>query len=109
LPYLRRRTENRLAYREDTANWEKGWSILAGMAGLRELYVVLIDPSPHDIWESSWKDLEEQLLRPVKQVRAPSWFELVLPFASCRTDWDMGDCVVVLRRPEREVEGEGDD
>jgi hypothetical protein len=106
LPYLRRGTAQRLAYREDTVNWEKEWNILASMTGLRDLYIVLIDPSPQGIWEANWSELEEELLEPVKQVVRPMWFELVLPFASCRTDWDMGESRVVLRRPEIEVGGD---
>jgi hypothetical protein len=78
---------------------------LAGMTGLRELYVALVDPSPQDMWERSWGELEEQLLAPVKEVRGPRWFELLLPFGSCRTDWNMGECGVVLRRPEVGNEG----
>jgi hypothetical protein len=105
LPYLRRGPAERLAYREDTAKWERGWAILAGMEGLRELYIVLVDPSPQGMWERSWGELEEVLLAPVKEVVQPRWFELVLPFKSCRTNWDMGDCSVVLRKP---VGGEGD-
>jgi hypothetical protein len=87
-------------------NWEKSWNILAGMKGLRNLQVVLIDPSPQGIWEANWSELEDELLQPVKNVVSPSWFELVLPFASCRTDWDMGESMVVLKRPESELEGE---
>ena len=100
LPYLRRGPTQRLAYREDTANWERGWGILAGMKGLRDLYVVLVDPSPQGMWERSWVELEEQLLAPVREVKGPRWFEVVLPFATCRTDWDMGESRVVLRKPE---------
>ncbi|KAH7380219.1 hypothetical protein DE146DRAFT_625156 [Phaeosphaeria sp. MPI-PUGE-AT-0046c] len=102
LPYLRRGPSQRLAYREDTANWEHGWAIIASMAGLRDLYVAIIDPSPQEIWERNWIELEEQLLSPVKMVTSSDWFELLLPFHRCRTDWDMGESRVVLRRPEEE-------
>ena len=51
LPLLRRGPSRRLAYPEDTANWARGWSILADMQGLRELCVVLIDQSRDDMWE----------------------------------------------------------
>jgi hypothetical protein len=98
LPYLRRGPAQRLAYREDTANWERGWAIIASMTGLRDLYVVLSDPSPQEMWERSWVQCEEQLLKPVKEVTQPECFELVLPFASCRTDWDMGQSSVVLTK-----------
>jgi hypothetical protein len=90
-------------------NWEKCWTILACMKGLRDLYVVLIDPSPQGIWEANWSELEDELLEPVKKVVSPRWFELVLPFASCRTDWHMGESMVVLKRPELGVEGEDDE
>ncbi|KAJ4376162.1 hypothetical protein N0V83_001443 [Neocucurbitaria cava] len=100
LPYLRR--GGRLAYREDTANWERGWAIIAGMQGLRDLYVALVDPSPQPLWERNWLELEEQLMVSVKQVKRPGWFELVLPYASCGTEWDMEDCRVRLRKPEGE-------
>jgi hypothetical protein len=79
------------------------------MTGLRDLYVVLSDPSPQEMWESSWVQWEEQLLRPVKEVTRPGWFELVLPFASCKTDWDMGQSSVVLRKPESGFVEEEDD
>ncbi|CAO2651866.1 Nn.00g001490.m01.CDS01 [Neocucurbitaria sp. VM-36] len=98
LPYLTR--GGRLAYREDTANWERGWAIIAGMQGLRDLYVVLVDPSPQSLWERNWLELEEQLLAPVKQVTNPGWFELMLPYASCGTDWDMEESRVRLRKPD---------
>ena len=70
------------------------------MKGLRDLYVVITDPSPQGIWERNWVELEEQLLRPVTDVTRPSEFELMLPFASCSTDWDMGDSKVILMKPE---------
>lgn len=108
LPYLTRGPTNRLAYREDTSNWERGWAIIASMTGLRDLYIVLIDPSPQGMWERNWLSLEEQLLKPVKDVVRPRWFELVLPFSSCRTTWDMGDSQVVLRKPDGAVEEEED-
>ena len=101
LPYLQR--GDKLAYREDTANWERGWEIIAGMQGLRELYIVLVDPSPQDMWERNWLELEEQLLTPVKRVERPNWFELWLPYGSCGTEWDMGASKVRLRK----VEGDG--
>jgi hypothetical protein len=36
LPFLRRGPSQRLAYYEDTANWVRGWGIIAGMEGLRD-------------------------------------------------------------------------
>jgi hypothetical protein len=109
LPYLRRGPAQRLAYHEDSANWTRGWSILAGMTGLRDLYVVLVDPTPQRMWERHWLELEEQLLAPVKLVVRPRLCEVVLPFATCRTDWDMGESRVVLRKPKcREEESDRD-
>jgi hypothetical protein len=104
LPYLRRGPANRLAYREDTANWERGWSIVAGMAGLRELFVVVVDPSPNRVWERHWKELEEELLAPVKQVTGPRRFEMVLPYGRWDVRADMGASRVVFRRAGEEVE-----
>ncbi|KAH7068096.1 hypothetical protein BKA63DRAFT_536534 [Paraphoma chrysanthemicola] len=106
LPYLRRGPAQRLAYREDTNNWERGWSIIASMTGLRDLYVVITDPSPQGMWERNWLELEEVLLRPVKAVIRPRWFELVLPYESCKMDWDMAESSCVLRTPETLVEEE---
>ncbi|KAF2126955.1 hypothetical protein P153DRAFT_296995 [Dothidotthia symphoricarpi CBS 119687] len=100
LPYLRRGPADRVAYREDTAMWERGWAIIASMQGLRDLYVVVVDPSPQDMWESSWVELEEQLLQPVRSVTKPKCFELMLPYASCGVEWEMGSSRVVLRRPD---------
>ncbi|KAL6708589.1 hypothetical protein ACN47E_002570 [Coniothyrium glycines] len=106
LPYLRRGPSNRIAYREDTENWERGWAILAGMTGLRDLYVVLVDPSPQQMWERNWLELEGRLLQPVKEVTKPNRFELVLPYASCRTDWVVSDMRIQLRRPQEGLMGE---
>ncbi|KAF2029260.1 hypothetical protein EK21DRAFT_101325 [Setomelanomma holmii] len=109
LPYLRRGPAQRLAYREDTTNWERGWAIIAGMTGLRDLYVVVTDPSPQDMWERHWLELEEVLLRPVKSVVKPQWFELMLPYENCGTAWDMGESSCVLRKPEGDGDGEEED
>ncbi|KAF2123146.1 hypothetical protein BDV96DRAFT_481341 [Lophiotrema nucula] len=106
LPYLRRGASKKYAYPEDTSNWQRGWQILANMKSLRDLYVVLIDPTPGSTWESRWLDLEEQLIQDVKAVVKPRWFELMLPYESCDTDWDMGESRVVLRKPYDENETE---
>lgn len=106
LPYLRRGPTERLAYREDTLNWERGWAILASMTALRQLYVVIIDPSPQGMWERNWLELEEQLLAPVQTVTIPRFFDLILPFASCNTHWDMGVSSVLLSKPQGTVSEE---
>ncbi|KAF2686814.1 hypothetical protein K458DRAFT_297585 [Lentithecium fluviatile CBS 122367] len=106
LPYFRRANSKHLAYPEDTANWEKTWNILTSMAGLRELRVVLIDKSPDGIWEQQWLSLEERLLGPVKRVCRPRDFVVVLPYRSCRVDWEMGGSGCVLRRPDGDGEEE---
>ncbi|KAF2851648.1 hypothetical protein T440DRAFT_517137 [Plenodomus tracheiphilus IPT5] len=106
LPYLRRGPASRLAYREDTENWERGWSIIANMQGLRDLYVVLSDPSPGGVWERSWLELEEELVGPVRGVVRPGVAVVVLPYRSCGVGWDMGGSRVVLRRPGGEGEEE---
>lgn len=102
------RRGNKIAYREDTANWEKGWRILAEMQGLRDLYIALVDPSQHGMWERNWVELETELLEPVKQVTKPKWFDLTLPYASCDTRRNMGECRVVLSKPVGE-EGESEE
>ncbi|KAL5119798.1 hypothetical protein ACEQ8H_002158 [Pleosporales sp. CAS-2024a] len=83
------------------------------MTSLSELYIAIVDPSPQGIWEQNWLELEDQLLHPVKNVTRPSHFVLILPFASCRTELDMGESRVVLRTPEswvmEEEEEEEDD
>ncbi|KAL7778233.1 hypothetical protein CFE70_004910 [Pyrenophora teres f. teres 0-1] len=99
LPYLRRGPANRIAYREDTANWERGWQIIAGMEELRNLFVVLIDPSPQRLWEISWLDLQDLLLESVKDVKRPKEAVVVLPYPSCVTEWDSADSCVTLRSP----------
>lgn len=73
------------------------------MQGLRDLFVVLVDPSPQALWERSWGELEEQLVQPVFKVVRPRVVEVVLPYASCRTEWGEGR-VVRFRRPEGEEE-----
>ncbi|KAH9866070.1 hypothetical protein J1614_008634, partial [Plenodomus biglobosus] len=105
LPHLRRGPASRLAYREDTANWERGWNIIAALQGLRCLRVVLADPSPGQVWERGWLALEDVLLEPVKRVCAPECAVVVLPYRRCRVDWDLGASRVVLRRPGEEGEG----
>lgn len=107
LPYFRRTSNAKhYAYPEDTANWEKAWEILAGMEGLKDLRVVLLDPSRDGIWEGHWLELEHLLLEPVKKVVRPRCFEIMLPYATCGLDWDMGESRCVLRRPEGEEDGE---
>ena len=98
LPYLRRIGSTKLAYREDTDNWEKGWALLASLTGLQSLGVVLVDPNPRGIWESQWLELEEVILEPLKKVRVGR-FEVTLPYARCDAERDMGGCGVRLLRP----------
>jgi hypothetical protein len=79
------------------------------MEGLRELYIVISDPSPRGMWETNWLQLEEKLLEPVKEVKKPRWFELTLPYATCRTSWDMGESKALLRKPYGDTEDEEED
>jgi hypothetical protein len=83
------------------------------MQGLRDLYVVLVDPSPQQMWEVNWLELEDRLLESVREVRRGGRMrkaEVVLPYASCGIDWDTGGSCVKLTRPESEVvEGEDKD
>ncbi|RYN43472.1 hypothetical protein AA0112_g836 [Alternaria arborescens] len=109
LPYLRRGPSNRLAYREDTANWEKSWGIIASMQGLRHLQVMLIDPSPQQLWEANWVELEDILLDSVREVKRPHDAVVILPYPSCRTDWDMGDSTVRLRVLDNSLGTGGDE
>lgn len=69
------------------------------MSGLESLKVVLVDPSAQGIWENSWIEHEEEIMRPVMQVRVEGVFEVVLPYARCDAARDMGGCGVRLRRP----------
>jgi len=97
LPYMSRGPSNRVVYRDDTANWEKAWTIIANMQGLRHLRVILMDPSPQWLWQSEWMELEDMLLDSVRMVTKPRDAIVVLPYPSCRTDWDMGESTVKLR------------
>jgi hypothetical protein len=108
LPYLSRGPSNRIVYREDTANWEKAWAIISSMQGLRHLRVVLMDPSPQQLWQLNWLDVEDTLLDSVRTVTKPRDAVVVLPYPTCRTDWDMGDSTVRLRIPGDESDT-GDD
>jgi hypothetical protein len=54
-------------------------------------------------------ELEERLLEPIKGVVRPVRAEVVLPYGTCRMDWDMGESRVVLRRPEGGVEEDEDE
>jgi hypothetical protein len=85
-------------------NWERGWGIIAGLQGLKNLYVAVVDPRIHNMWQGSWLEFEELLLKPVKEVVRPRTFELMLPFASCGVGWDMGESRCVLRKPQNRVE-----
>lgn len=67
------------------------------MQGLRHLQVMLIDPSPQQLWEANWVELEDILLDSVREVKRPHDAVVILPYPSCRTDWDMGDSTVRLR------------
>lgn len=82
--------------------------MIAGMQGLRHLQVMLIDPSPQQLWESDWVELEDVLLDSVRMVKRPREAAVILPYPSCRTDWDMGDSTVRLRRPATGVDAGGD-
>jgi hypothetical protein len=76
------------------------------MQGLRNLYVVLVDPSRDNMWERNWKELEAFLLEPVKEVTRPWKFELMLPYSSCGLTHNMGDSPVRLLKPEGDEEEE---
>ncbi|KAF1972439.1 hypothetical protein BU23DRAFT_467815 [Bimuria novae-zelandiae CBS 107.79] len=106
LPYFTRSTKRnaRPAYPEDTANWEKGWTILSRMSRLQDLRVTIVDPSPEGIWQVHWLDVEGLLMESVKMVCTPRRTEVVLPYAGCRVDWDMGGSNVRLLKPAVEEE-----
>jgi hypothetical protein len=78
------------------------------MQGLRDLCVILVDPSRDDMWERNWKELEGFLLEPVKEVTRPRKFELMLPYSTCGVTHDMGDSPVRLMKPEGDGEEEGE-
>jgi hypothetical protein len=82
------------------------------MQGLRNLYVVLVDPSPQQMWERNWLELEDRLLESVREVGTGGRMreaEVVFPYASCGIDWDMGESCVRLTRPGSRSVGEEDD
>ncbi|PVI00886.1 hypothetical protein DM02DRAFT_592037 [Periconia macrospinosa] len=97
LPYYYRAMSHKptLAYPEDTENWERAWDILGNMDGLRDLRVVIL--SREGIWEAAWLSLEEKLVESIKKVARVKRVEVVLPYQSCRVDWDVGN--VVFSRP----------
>ena len=70
------------------------------MSGLKSVSVTLVDPSAQGIWENSWLELEAQIMEPIKRVLGLREFEVILPYASCDVDRDMGGCSVMLRRPK---------
>jgi hypothetical protein len=72
------------------------------MKGLKILNVTLVDPSAQSIWENNWLELEAEILEPIKRVLGVREFEVVLPYASCNVERDMGNCGVRLRRPGEE-------
>lgn len=78
------------------------------MQGLRDLKVTIIDPSPEGIWEAHWLGLEPLLLESVKKVKTPGLkkFVVVMPYANCRLDWDLGDCNAQPIRPIEERLGD---
>lgn len=78
------------------------------MRGLRDLKVSIIDPSADGIWEAHWLGLESLLLESVKKVTTVGLrrFDVVMPYASCRVDWDMGESNVRLIRPVEERQEE---
>ena len=76
------------------------------MQDLRDLKVVITDPSPDGIWEGHWLAFEHMLLEPVKKVVKPKVFELVLPYQSCIVERDMGESKVRLIKPIAEEEQE---
>ncbi|KAH8640463.1 hypothetical protein IG631_03404 [Alternaria alternata] len=79
------------------------------MQGLRHLQVMLIDPSPQQLWEANWVELEDILLDSVRVVKRPRDAVVILPYPSCRTDWDMGDSTVRLRVLDNGLGTEGDE
>ena len=63
---------------------------------------MIVDPSPHHMWERNWLELEDRLLESVREVGTGGSLreaEVVLPYASCGVDWDMGESCVRLTRP----------
>ncbi|KAF2014754.1 hypothetical protein BU24DRAFT_463516 [Aaosphaeria arxii CBS 175.79] len=105
LPYLRRPTDpKRYAYPEDTTNWQHGWRIMSEMKGLRDLYVVVSDPSPQALWEDKWLALEDKLYEDIAKVKQVRWGEVFLPYASCNIDVQFEGCAIGFRKPAGEEE-----
>ena len=82
--------------------WEKSWSALGAMTGLRQLRVILYfrHREVFDCYEEYWKKWELHLLDPVKSITAPKDFTLTLPDRRCSTDVDLGSSKCVLQLPE---------
>ncbi|KAH7132607.1 hypothetical protein B0J11DRAFT_522092 [Dendryphion nanum] len=105
LPYLRRPTQQkRFAYPEDTENWQRAWRAMSEMKGLRDLYVVLCDPSPQGLWERSWLELEDTLVEDIGKIKQCKWFEVVMPYASSVTEREIEGSNVRFRKPDGEAE-----
>jgi hypothetical protein len=79
--------------------WTTIWKNLAGMEGLRELYVDLyVD---HTRWDIIRTADTSSLVKPIMAVTAPRYFELRLPF-TCRLDkelWEGLPCQIKWIRP----------
>lgn len=75
------------------------------MKGLRQLRVVLYFRwrGVVDYYEEYWKKHELELLEPVKSIKAPTNFILVLPDRRCSISIDVGTSNCILQLPEEPV------
>ncbi|KAF2231577.1 hypothetical protein EV356DRAFT_506793 [Viridothelium virens] len=83
-------------------SWKEIWCSLAAMHGLQELYFrIMLDW----VYKQDWLELEPKVLEPVKTVRDPREFEVLLPFAEAAQRMDEADLSEYSCRFRRPNEG----
>lgn len=86
-----------------SAEWDQTWQILASMQGLRGLVVELYMVRR---WESQWMNLDSDLFKPTKAVKAPDIFQLIMPFQGCPGALDITDLPFQIGYPREEPDME---
>lgn len=62
--------------------WNEVWQALASMKGLRYLRVQLKVEKRH--WQSLETEIEEAILHPIRSIKVPGQFDLILPLLVAR-------------------------